>query len=102
MSFGVELLELEQESGVYALAPLIATDERGDIWIWFLKDNIEALSEAGHKVDFFTMYAFAGQKKNQYSILAEPMSDKLLRLKHKFSFLAIFNSLAKKRKKVGR
>ena len=60
------------------------------------QDNMDALSEAGHKVDFFTMYAFAGQKENQYSIFAEPKSDKLLRLKHKFPFLGIFNSLAKK------
>ena len=47
MSFGFELLELEQESGVYALAPSIATDERGDIWTWFLKDDLEALLPNG-------------------------------------------------------
>jgi hypothetical protein len=43
MGFGVELLKLEQESGVNAVAPSIATDERGDIWTWFLKDDLEAL-----------------------------------------------------------
>lgn len=61
-----------------------------------VQDNIEALSEDGHKVDFFTLYAFAGQKENQYSILPEPISDKLLNIKHKYPFLKIFNSLAKK------
>ena len=61
-----------------------------------VQDNMDALVEAGHKVDFFTLYAFSGQQENQYSILPEPKTDKLLRLKEKFPFLAIFNSLAKK------
>ena len=60
------------------------------------QDNMDALIEAGHKVDFFTLYAFAGQKENQYSILPEPKTAKLLRMKKMFPFLAIFNSLAKK------
>lgn len=61
-----------------------------------VQDNMDALIEAGHKVDFFTLYAFAGQKENQYSILAEPKTDKLIRLKQKFPFLSIFHSLAKR------
>jgi glycosyltransferase involved in cell wall biosynthesis len=60
------------------------------------QDNMDALLEAGHKVDFFTLYAFAGQKENQYNILPESKTDKLIRLKKKFHFLTIFNSLAKK------
>ena len=60
------------------------------------QDNMDALLEAGHKVDFFTLFAFAGQKENQYSILPEPMTDKLVRLKQKFPFLSIFQSFAKK------
>jgi glycosyltransferase involved in cell wall biosynthesis len=59
------------------------------------QDNMDALLEDGHIVDFFTMYAFAGQKENQYSILPEPFTDKLVRLKKKFPLLAIFQSLAK-------
>ena len=43
MSFGVELLELEQEFGAHAVAPSIATDVRVNIWTWFLKDDLEAL-----------------------------------------------------------
>lgn len=60
------------------------------------QDNMDALLEAGHKVDFFTLYSFAGQKENQFSILPEPFTDKLVRLKKKFPLLAIFQSLAKK------
>jgi glycosyltransferase involved in cell wall biosynthesis len=59
------------------------------------QDNMDALLEAGHKVDFFTLYAFSGQKENQYSILPEPFTDRLLRLKKKYPFLSIFQSLAK-------
>lgn len=61
-----------------------------------VQDNMDALSEAGHKVDFFTLYSFAGQKENEYSILPEPKTDKLIRLKQKFPFLSIFQSFAKK------
>jgi glycosyltransferase involved in cell wall biosynthesis len=61
-----------------------------------VQDNMDALLEAGHKVDFFTMYSFAGQKENQFSILPEPISDKLVRLKKKFPLLEIFQPLAKK------
>jgi dTDP-4-dehydrorhamnose 3,5-epimerase len=43
MSFGFELLESKKVSGVYAITPSIATDERGDIWTSFLKDDLEAL-----------------------------------------------------------
>ena len=43
MSFGLELLELERESGVHALALSTATDERGDTWTSFLKGDLEAL-----------------------------------------------------------
>ena len=60
------------------------------------QDNMDALLEVGHKVDFFTLFAFAGQKENQYSILPEPKTDKLKRIKQKFPFLTIFRSLAKK------
>ena len=47
MSFGFELLESKQVSGVYAATPSIATDERGDIWTSFLKDDLEALLPNG-------------------------------------------------------
>jgi len=47
MSFGFELLESAQVSGVYAIIPSIATDGRGDIWTSFLKDDIEALLPDG-------------------------------------------------------
>jgi glycosyltransferase involved in cell wall biosynthesis len=57
---------------------------------------MNAFLELGHNVDFFTLFAFAGQKKNQYSILREPITDKLIRLKLMFPFLGIFYSLAKK------
>lgn len=60
------------------------------------QDNMDALLEAGHKVDYFTLFAFAGQKENQYSILPEPKTDKLKRIKQKFPFLTILRSLAKK------
>ena len=29
-----------------------------------VQDNMDALLEAGHKVDFFTLYSFEGQKEN--------------------------------------
>jgi glycosyltransferase involved in cell wall biosynthesis len=61
-----------------------------------VQDYMNALLESGQNVDFFTLYAFAGQKENQYNILPEPKTDKLLRLKQKFPFLEIFRSLAKK------
>ncbi|MDC9720999.1 MAG: dTDP-4-dehydrorhamnose 3,5-epimerase family protein [Gammaproteobacteria bacterium] len=47
MSFGFELLESKQISGVYAFTPSIATDERGDIWTSFLKDDVEAMLPQG-------------------------------------------------------
>ena len=47
MSFGFELLESKQVSGVYAITPSIAIDERGDIWTSFLKDDLEALLPNG-------------------------------------------------------
>ena len=61
-----------------------------------VQDFMNAFLEAGHDVDFFTLYAYAGQKENEYSILPEPKTDKLNRLKQKFPFLMIFHSLAKK------
>jgi glycosyltransferase involved in cell wall biosynthesis len=61
-----------------------------------VQDNMDSLLEAGHEVDFFTLYAFAGQKENHFHILPEPTTDKLKRLKQKFPFLEIFHSLAKK------
>ncbi|MEK0413632.1 MAG: hypothetical protein RL070_1120 [Bacteroidota bacterium] len=60
-----------------------------------VQDYMNAFSEAGHNVDFFTLFAFVGQNKNQYNILPEPITDKLIRLKLKFPFLVIFYSLAK-------
>jgi glycosyltransferase involved in cell wall biosynthesis len=60
-----------------------------------VQDNMDALSEAGHKVDFFTLYSFAGQNENQFSILPEPFTEKLVRLKKKIPLLAIFQPLAK-------
>ena len=47
MSFGFELLESKKVSGVYAVTPSIATDERGDIWSSFLKDDLEVLLPSG-------------------------------------------------------
>ena len=41
--FWLWVLELEQESGAYALALSIATNARGDIWTCFLKDYLEIL-----------------------------------------------------------
>ena len=43
MSFGFEITESENVTGVYAITPSIATDDRGDIWTSFLKDDIETL-----------------------------------------------------------
>ena len=47
MSFGFELLESKKVSSVYAVTPSIATDERGDIWTSFLKDDLEELLPKG-------------------------------------------------------
>ena len=47
MSFGFELLELEQEFGAYAVAPSIATDVRVNNWTWLLKDDLDALVPDG-------------------------------------------------------
>ena len=43
MSFGFEITESENVTGVYAITPSIATDDRGDIWTSFLKGDIETL-----------------------------------------------------------
>jgi len=43
MSFGFESSESKKVSGVYAIMPSIATDERRDIWTSFLKDGLETL-----------------------------------------------------------
>ena len=47
MSFGFELLELEQEFGAYAVAPSIATDVGVNIWTWLLKDDLDSLLPNG-------------------------------------------------------
>lgn len=55
-----------------------------------VQDNITALEEDGHIVDYFTMYSFPGQKSNQYSICNEPVFDKLKRLMQKYPILKKF------------
>ncbi len=52
-----------------------------------VQDNITALKEDGNIVDFFTLYSFHGQKKNQYAIYPEPLFDKLKRVMHKYPLL---------------
>lgn len=59
-------------------------------------DMMNALENEGHNVDFFTMYAFKGQKENHYSIYPEPLSGKMSRLKQRFPFLGVFRSFAKR------
>jgi len=61
MSFGFEITESKNIAGVYAIAPSVATDERGDIWTSFLKDDIEALLP---KAMFFKHDKFSQSKCN--------------------------------------
>ncbi len=59
------------------------------------QDMMTGLEMEGHNVDFFTMYAFKGQKENQYSIYPEPVTDKLRRVKQMFPFLQKFKKVVK-------
>ena len=51
------------------------------------QDNISALESEGHKVDFFTLYSFPGQKNNHYCITSEPFFEKLRRVMQRYPFL---------------
>ena len=59
------------------------------------QDMMTGLEKEGHNVDFFTMYAFKGQKENQYCIYPEPVTDKLKRIKQMFPFLQKFKKVVK-------
>ena len=58
------------------------------------QDMMTGLEREGHNVDFFTMYAYKGQKENQYCIYPEPVTDKLRRIKQMFPFLQMFKKVA--------
>lgn len=57
------------------------------------QDMMTALEQEGLSVDFFTMYAFKGQKSNQYNIYPEPITDRLKRIKQKYPFLGKFKDI---------
>jgi len=61
MSFGFEVVESKNVAGVHSIVPSIATDERGDIWTSFLKDDVEALLPVGL---FFKHDKFSQSKHN--------------------------------------
>lgn len=59
------------------------------------QDMMTALELEGLSVDFFTMYAFKGQKSNQYNIFPEPITERLKRIERRFPILGKFRSIAK-------
>lgn len=66
-----------------------------------VQDVMTALEEEKHNVDFFTLYSFPGQKQNHYNVYREPLIDKLLYWKQRFSIMKVLRPIRKLLFKLG-